>query len=872
MSKKTKAQKTPQAKAALSGGVEAVFALYDSGAYAKCVQLTALLREQPAAVRDETTAQALVIGGWSAYRQGRMNEAQTIVESLRAAKTAFRSLDRLEIVTAASFAQSVHCLQLWRKYAAGEEWQRELSSAFGQMLYECRDAVVAVGEAAAKQADYDLARSILAQAGECRTDIAEFYIAQSEVCRRRGDTAGQRRAISAGLVQAVEKRDLAKLGRDLAGPERVSLCMIVKNEEKFLPQCLNSVKDFVDEMIIVDTGSTDRTMEIAESFGAKVYHHQWQNDFSLHRNQSLGYATGEWIFILDADEEMVREDLEKLRLALCIPDTNILSISVHNKHTRTGEFTSFLPSVRLWRRKLNLRYEGIVHNELRLPADEPILRVDARLIHYGYGLDWAEMTKKIARSKELLQAQLKENPNNAFANFNLAQLLRGEHQSPPEDVCRQILDYAGRAVANTRADDPNQRHIHLMALDQMTSAYFFLKDFDRAEKCAQRALRHDPNYIDPLFALGHVYAAQRDFPKAIAAYQRYLAAADAYDPGKETTNYILIHAADQVTALFSLGLIYEDQERLDLAEQYFRQVVERRPDHLDVQTHLAMVCFHKGDYAEARQMAERRLAAEPNDVTARYISARIAHDGGEVQNALSQVDEILSREPGHQRALELRITALRELGRDGEAQSAIAALLAVDPRSYSAYNQLAELHAARGQHERAAEAYLRLSEYSPDDAEVFNNLANCYFRLQDFATAIRYYSIALSIQPQLAPALRNIGLAYFKSNDAAAAVRHLASYLDHAPDDVEITYLAARLYFDLTQYNDAIRYIERALTKYPRSAELVAFLADNYLKQGHLESAELGYRKALEYDRNFQPAQRMLEELARFRQETQQAR
>lgn len=872
MSKKTKVQEQPQARPVLSGGVEAVFALYDSGAYAECVQLTAPLRDQPAAVGEETTAQALVIGGWSAYRQGRMNAAQTTVESLRAAKTASRSLDRLEIVTAASFAQSVHCLQLWRKYAAGAEWQRELSSAFGQLLYECRDAIVAAAETAAKRADYPLAQSILEHATACRQDIAEFYIAQGEMCRRRGDRAGQRRAISAGLVQATEKRDLAKLGRDLAGPERVSLCMIVKNEEKFLPQCLNSVKDFVDEMIIVDTGSTDRTMEIAESFGAKVYQHPWQNDFSLHRNQSLSYATGEWIFILDADEEMVREDLDKLRLALCIPDTNILSISVHNKHTRTGEFTSFLPSVRLWRRKLNLRYEGIVHNELRLPASEPILRVDARLIHYGYGLDWTEMTKKIARSKELLQAQLKENPNNAFANFNLAQLLRGEHQSPPEDVCRQILDHAGRAVANTNADDANQRHIHLMALDQMTSAYFFLKEFERAEQCAQRALKYDPNYIDPLFALGHIHAAQRDFPKAIASYQRYLAAADAYDPGKETTNYILIHAADQVTALFSLGLIYEDQERLDLAEQYFRQVAERRPDHLDVQTHLAMVCFRKGDFAEARHLAEGRLATEPHDVTARYISARIAHDGGEVQNALRQVDEILSREPGHQRALELRITALRELGRDAEAQAAIEALVAVDPRSYSAYNQLAELHAARGQHARAAEAYLRLSEHYPDDAEVFNNLANCYFRLQDFAAAIRYYSIALSIRPQLVPALRNIGLAYFKSNDAAAAVRHLANYLDHAPDDVEITYLTARLYFDLAQYPEAIRHIERALTKHPRSAELVAFLADNYLKQGHLDSAEMGYRKALEYDRNFQPAQRMLEELARFRQETQQAR
>ena len=88
----------------------------------------------------------------------------------------------------------------------------------------------------------------------------------------------------------------------------ISVCLIVKNEEEFLPQCLESIKDVVDEIIVVDTGSTDRTVEIAKSFGAKVYHHAWENDFSKHRNQSIGYASSDWIFILDADEKVVQWD------------------------------------------------------------------------------------------------------------------------------------------------------------------------------------------------------------------------------------------------------------------------------------------------------------------------------------------------------------------------------------------------------------------------------------------------------------------------------------------------------------------------------------------------------------------------------------
>lgn len=94
--------------------------------------------------------------------------------------------------------------------------------------------------------------------------------------------------------------------------------MMVKNEEEMLPRCLNSIKHLIDELIVVDTGSTDKTIEIAESFGAKIYHHPWENNFSKHRNQSLGYATGDWIIQIDADEELNGYQLKKMILKKCL--------------------------------------------------------------------------------------------------------------------------------------------------------------------------------------------------------------------------------------------------------------------------------------------------------------------------------------------------------------------------------------------------------------------------------------------------------------------------------------------------------------------------------------------------------------------------
>src|SRR4030066_756382 len=96
------------------------------------------------------------------------------------------------------------------------------------------------------------------------------------------------------------------------GRPTISACMIVKNEEKFLAQCLKSIKDAVDEIIIVDTGSTDNTVEIAQSFGAKVYHHPWRNSFSEARNHSLSYATCDWILQIDADEALEQSDIPLL--------------------------------------------------------------------------------------------------------------------------------------------------------------------------------------------------------------------------------------------------------------------------------------------------------------------------------------------------------------------------------------------------------------------------------------------------------------------------------------------------------------------------------------------------------------------------------
>src|SRR5688500_8695000 len=94
---------------------------------------------------------------------------------------------------------------------------------------------------------------------------------------------------------------------------KLSLCMIVKNEETFLEDALREAKLYCEELIVVDTGSSDRSVEIAKTCGAKVSFFEWVNDFSLARNFSLSQASGDWILILDADERLTTEDWQTLK-------------------------------------------------------------------------------------------------------------------------------------------------------------------------------------------------------------------------------------------------------------------------------------------------------------------------------------------------------------------------------------------------------------------------------------------------------------------------------------------------------------------------------------------------------------------------------
>lgn len=230
-----------------------------------------------------------------------------------------------------------------------------------------------------------------------------------------------------GQIEAVIKSHAAPVSTfmpdNLVKPIRLSVTMMMRNEEKHIGRCLESIKDIADEIVIVDTGSTDKSIKIAKSYGAKVHRHPWKDDFSLHRNQVIRHSTGDWLLQIDADEELTgnKEGLKKT-LARLSPEYNGVSVKLQDVCQESG--TQFNAS-RIFRNG-KIKYRRAVHN---IPIYEgaekfgAVLYNDVTIIHHGshYQISKKESKKKTKRTGTLLKKALIKDPEDYELLFYLMQ-------------------------------------------------------------------------------------------------------------------------------------------------------------------------------------------------------------------------------------------------------------------------------------------------------------------------------------------------------------------------------------------------------------------------------------------------------------------
>lgn len=204
----------------------------------------------------------------------------------------------------------------------------------------------------------------------------------------------------------------------------LTAAMIVRDEERHLPDCLTSLRGVVDEIVVVDTGSVDDSVAIARAHGARVFRREWDDDFSTPRNLGLRKARGRWILYIDADERL--RPIERSRVEALLENADEIGFRVH-----LNLYEHATPSLeyRLWRNDRRVRFSGVVHNRVidvlhAIAAAEgrPIGVCELTLDHLG--LD-GDQTRKHERNLPLLQAQLAVDPASSTNWLHLSRVLRG---------------------------------------------------------------------------------------------------------------------------------------------------------------------------------------------------------------------------------------------------------------------------------------------------------------------------------------------------------------------------------------------------------------------------------------------------------------
>ncbi len=203
---------------------------------------------------------------------------------------------------------------------------------------------------------------------------------------------------------------------------KISLCMIVRDEAEMLAGCLETAAAAVDEIVILDTGSTDNTRAIAGDFGATIIPAAW-TDFSTARNQVLRRATGEWALVLDADEELILETPDRLRELAASDAADAYSLRIINSVEMT-EFIDLEKSPQFFMVRF-FKHDGAIylnpiHERLRLPGGSRIDRASGvDIIHYGFMLELFEKKHKAARNRTMLEQWVKDDSDNPWAHFYL---------------------------------------------------------------------------------------------------------------------------------------------------------------------------------------------------------------------------------------------------------------------------------------------------------------------------------------------------------------------------------------------------------------------------------------------------------------------
>jgi tetratricopeptide (TPR) repeat protein len=549
--------------------------------------------------------------------------------------------------------------------------------------------------------------------------------------------------------------------------------MIVKNEQRWLEDCLNSVKDLVDEMIIVDTGSRDKTIEIAQRFGAKLFHHSWSGDFSEPRNYSLGYATGDWILVLDADEKLAQSDAKVIRHLMASTKVDgfllaqrsylwnarvVSSIPNPQDYDEGREYTHCLEVwvLRLFRNRPEIRFRGRVHELVEhvfLEKCLPFEKASPVIHHFGKVGDAEALERKRALYVELGRQKAFEDPNSAPPHYEmgvqLIELQRFAESIPylkraylldPMNYGISLLLLAKAYHASGQMEKASEVYEQCLKLNRDDSRVLFeVANFNRdtgqlktARKLFMEVLKRDPKHVLATYNLGGVYLKLGEEQTSFELFKK----AARLNPHNEAI-------FEQMGKLALTG--FHPEEIAGLVEDF----LERFPQSRTCPGLLAKICFQLKRHERAIRWATRALEVEPHGVHL-LIRAHASLSCGRFAEAERDYLAVLEQEDVHLDSL-MNLAAIAEIQSNSvAAESRYRQVLEHYPQHPVALKKYGLLLGRRAPDRQALEILERAHQANGEDTELLLLLGFVYEKQGAIAEALELYHRAQERNPKLA--------------------------------------------------------------------------------------------------------------------------
>jgi glycosyltransferase involved in cell wall biosynthesis len=371
----------------------------------------------------------------------------------------------------------------------------------------------------------------------------------------------------------------------------ISVCMIVKNEAKVLQKCLESIQGFADELIIVDTGSSDQTVNIAKKFTNNVYDFKWCNDFAKARNFSISKATKKYIFQLDADEIFNIEIVDELKELLVKENPVLVNTTIKEFTSSDSFYMAIGNNPRLFLNRSDIKYYRPYHEMVTKDCKKISHEENLKIINFNkivtthYGYDYGFLAQKYQRGIDIMSKWIESNNNDDYiltkladSYMNIGDLDKAYELSKKAYTINSkskdnIFVYANillqqdknKEVIDILSKIKNKSFYDEFFYNFLGSAYFNSKNYNKAKKNFLKAIEKNQNYSNSFSNLALVYMVNEENDKAIKNFQK------AYNLNKHDFN-----------ALKNMGWLYLKLNDINNMIKFFQMSLDINPNQNDI--------------------------------------------------------------------------------------------------------------------------------------------------------------------------------------------------------------------------------------------------------------------------------------------------